>query len=156
MGDPFPNPCIIKNKQTARRLYAMCDCAQHSGFGASNGHKDQARQDRFWRFEPQADQTFVIRNVQSSRCLYAESNKGSEDGVGGTVCNVVEANMKWKVEKQDDGSFVITNVHSNRRLYAKGNVGWEEGVGASSGDMFPDQLWFIESAPTSEPAGVPK
>ena len=154
--NPYPDPVRIKNVQTARRLYAECDCAMHGGFGASNGHKDEARPDRFWRLEIQEDKTYVIRNFQSDRRLYAESNKGWEEGVGGTVCNVVEENMKWNLEKQQDGSFVITNVHSKRRLYAKPNVGWEEGVGASSGDMFPDQLWTIEKAPMSPPPGAQK
>jgi len=94
----------------------------------------------------------TLKNVYSSRLMYASTNKSGESGVGAeTVSTYVHGIYKWSIVPttvecdNNRACYIIKNEDSKRCLYAEKDLDWQEGVGAGSCDN-DNTKWYLEEA----------
>lgn len=143
--EPFPEPCVIRNAHSDRRLYAQRGESHENGVGADDGQT--TFEDQIWIINDAGDGAYTVTNSHSGRRLFAQGGRSHEDGVGAGNGVTTWADQKWYIEATGDGKYIFRNFHSNRRLFAQSDHTNSEGVGASDGDtVFADQKWYIEAA----------
>jgi hypothetical protein len=142
----FPSPAIIRNVVSDRRLYAQEGHEGEAQVGADAGAT--VFSDQQWSIEDAGEGLYWIRNVASSRRLFAQSNSEvGEIGVGAHSTGQDLPDQKWYVEEDANCRYILRNYHSGRRLYAQSNKVWQDGVGANAiGHLYADQKWYIEEA----------
>jgi len=144
-GAPFPEPCVIRNSHSDRRLYAQRGESHENGVGADDGQT--THEDQTWIINDAGDGAYTVTNSHSGRRLFAQGGRSHEDGVGAGNGVTTWADQKWYIEATGDGKYIFRNYHSGRRLFAQSDHTGGEGVGASDGNtVFADQKWYIEAA----------
>jgi hypothetical protein len=138
----------LTNVYSDRRMYASEGRTEESGVGAGPGHYSD---DTYtWVIEPATcgieQDCYTIQNIRSQRCLYAETGKDWQAGVGANLCTSGTTDIsKWYLEEACNGScWFIINAANDRRLYAQRDGWWESGVGAVIGNHCDDQKWHIQ------------
>merc|ERR1712048_402583 len=139
----FPDPCIIENLHSHRRLYAQSGDNMQDGVGAVT-EDTKEYDDQKWHIASAGHGTYTITNAYSGRRLYAWNDE--KDGVGAVCGGPVEADQKWSFIPAGTGAFNIVNAYSGRRLYATRDD-MENGIGAViEGETQDDDLrWEIQS-----------
>lgn len=143
---PFPNPAVVRNAHSDRRIFSQDWNSGEEGTGAQNDANLWA--DQIWIIEDAGDgnDAWVIRNRYSGRRLYAQASGSHESGVGALSSGPIYDDQKWFITPTDDGKYIIANAHNGRRLFAQGNKQWLDGFGADNGGtIYDDQKWFIHS-----------
>jgi len=138
----------LTNVYSDRRMYATAGNSGESGVGA--GPANNSHDTYTWLIESATcgiDQDcYTIQNIESKRCLYAETGKDWQAGVGANLCSSSTTDIsKWYLEEACNGScWFIINAANDRRLYAQKDGWWESGVGAVIGNHCNDQKWHIQ------------
>jgi len=139
----FPNPAVLRNAGSGRRIYAQSNHNGETGVGATA--QGQALADQWWVIEDAGNGRYTIRNSDSGRLLFAQRNLDGGRGVGAWTGHE-DPDQKWIIEPaEEDGTFTITNADSGRRLFARSDGNWENGFGGAVGDrVWADQTWYID------------
>jgi len=142
----FPNPAVLRNARSDRRIYAQENRNAEVGVGASSDGPINA--DQWWVIEDAGDGTYTITNSGSGRRLFAQPISGGNNAEGGVGAwtGHDDPDQYWNIEAAAaDGTYTITNAHSGRRLFARNDGTWEGGFGATTGDrVWADQTWYID------------
>lgn len=136
----FPNPAVLRNVGSGRRIYAEGGQNGASGVGAAG--TGEIHDDQLWIIEDAGHGQFTIANADNGRRLFAQRDHGR--AVGAFIGHD-HADQTWNIEPTEGGAYIITNAHSGRRLFARGDGNWGNGFGAADGErVWPDQTWLIE------------
>lgn len=136
----FPNPAVLRNVNSGRRIYSQSGHNGANGVGATN--EGEIHADQWWVIADAGNGQYTITNSHSDRRLFAQSGQG---GVG-AFHGQLHADQRWYIEPTEDGAFILRNAHSGRRLFARSDGNWGNGFGAATGDrIWPDQTWRIEA-----------